>query len=260
MNLLKSIARIVLASVSIVATMLAIIAWPSIKKQEVSKEELPLINRAAMSVYMITDIHDSSSGGTGFQIMTTRGPMIVTNSHVCDLTSDDKIRAWQKDEYWDLKIIEQIDKVDLCILKGIANRPYLELGKPAKSLDKVTVIGHPHLMATTPSQGWVIERAIIELRTNTLKNDCQGKNLTWTKKKTWFGMIETCIRSIKGVSTNVPVSPGNSGSPVINKKGLVVGVIFATNSFFKTAFYVPIGSLRALIKKYELITYLESED
>lgn len=253
MRLLKSLLRIAFLT----AVIIAIFTWPLYIPQTISDDDAPIINKVAKSVYKITPIDNAKAGGTGFQISTTRGPMILSNAHVCESIKENVLRAWQGRKYWDLPILEISDKTDLCLIKGIPGQPVLALGAPASSLDKITIIGHPWLMPVTPSQGWVIDRKTIDIATSKTEQECTGYMYEWKDYMTWLGPQKICFRSIESVRTNVRMFPGNSGSPIVNSQGQVVGVAFAINSFFRTSYYIPIYDVYAFVKKYEVLTDLE---
>lgn len=54
------------------------------------------------------------------------------------------------------------------------------------------------------------------------------------------------------MATTAPVSPGSSGSPVLNEDGEVVGVIYAKNES-EQSFMVPVSLLRTLIAEDQLL-------
>jgi S1-C subfamily serine protease len=112
----------------------------------------------------------------------------------------------------------------------------------AKTLSKISdtaiVSGHPNLLPHIATVGHLSEREDIELLSGIkpctkedIKNDPQ--------MCLWFGGKPVIAQLNAQLVSNL-IKPGNSGSAVFNKKGEIIGVVFAGNSRdFSYGFIVP---------------------
>ncbi len=162
-------------------------------------------------------------GGTGF-IIDTSGT-IATNYHVIQNATDLKVKLMDGTVISELEILAENEPNDLALLRVKTDKalPPVALGDS----DKITVgeravsIGNPLGLEHTLTDGLVSARRVM-----------QGRKM---------------------IQMSTPVSPGNSGGPVFNSKGEVIGVT--------TAIYLggsplaqnlnlamPINDLRAMIK------------
>ena len=55
-----------------------------------------------------------------------------------------------------------------------------------------------------------------------------------------FGVVNICVRTLDSQPVTASIYPGNSGSPVFNKYGNVVGVAFASNEFSR-GYIIPLS-------------------
>ncbi len=152
----------------------------------------------------ITTITVGNRKGTGFNI--DENGLIVTNAHVVKDAKNVWVSFYKgkefKGEVWKL-----YPHIDLALIKIEGKAlPKLELAQntEVKHGDEVLIIGNPLDYTGVANKGLI------------------------------YGMskvmgIDEPILLIDG-----PVNKGNSGSPVINKKGEVIGVIFATINSDKT--------------------------
>jgi hypothetical protein len=104
--------------------------------------------------------------------------------------------------------------------------------------ESVTIIGHPEMKALTASYGEV-NSISAELLLNVPEEKCQGSNPIYRKRQVdiyspILGMkipVMLCREVINNIiSVTAPVYPGNSGSPLLNFWGQVVGLVFATDA------------------------------
>jgi S1-C subfamily serine protease len=136
--------------------------------------------------------------GTGF-FVSEKGH-IITNFHVIEDSSDVSIML-QSGETIPAKVIKADPANDVALLKIEKNSVALSLSDKSVKGDQVLTIGFP-LVST------------------------QGK-----ESKVTFGNINA-LSGIQGdvrfLQIDVPIQPGNSGGPLINEDGEVIGVVTAT--------------------------------
>jgi len=215
---------------------------------------------------------EDDHGGTGFQVQATNGPVIITNSHVCERSPKDgrNILVIKGDEEMKRKILKIDDAADLCVVEGWPKDPGLTLGKDTKVGQKVMEIGHPGLGDLKVSEGEVTDTVNVEILHHVMptgqkgldkmmgitNEPCKGPKFKILKKD----MPLMGIFSVKNVplcfvvetdaiKTDVPTFPGNSGSPLLDKQGKVVGVIFATDGE-ENGYAVNLDHLKSLLKNF----------
>jgi V8-like Glu-specific endopeptidase len=60
-----------------------------------------------------------------------------------------------------------------------------------------------------------------------------------------------CFRSYQSYATTATTYPGNSGSPVVNKYGNIIGVLFAGSSKEeKDNYLVPVSEVKRVLSKF----------
>lgn len=167
-----------------------------------AKEDLPqLVNKIQPAVVTIQtyDWDGKPSGlGTGFFISPDT---LITNYHVLRGASKAEIITYDGMKYPIAGVIAENEKMDLIKLQVNIPRspaPQVNLAKSFPSIaENIVVIGSPFGLEQTVSQG-----------------------------------IISSVRRMPSLGTilqiSAPISPGSSGSPVLNMKGEVVGVV----SFF----------------------------
>ena len=163
------------------------------KKKELSSEEIyKKISPGVAAVY-ITCSDGSQTVGSGF-FVDDQGTL-VTNYHVIDRGVSGHITFSNKEEYEILGVKDYDESLDLAILDiDCLDNPYLEtLDSAVETGEKVYTIGAPLGLDDTFSDG----------------------------------IISKASREIEGTSyiqVTAPVSEGNSGGPLVNSFGKVIGI------------------------------------
>jgi len=134
--------------------------------------------------------------GSGF-IVSSDG-VVLTNAHVVDGAEDVDVKLTDKREF-KARVVGADKQSDVAVLKIDANNlPTVRLGNPSdlKVGEWVVAIGSPFGFENTVTQG------IVSAKWRALPDD------------TYVPFIQT----------DVPVNPGNSGGPLFNMRGEVVGI------------------------------------
>lgn len=144
----------------------------------------------------VIKLEDSSGSGTAFYVDYFGRTFLVSNAHIC---SDSK--GFKLTEGFSKVLAKSID-YDLCILESY--REYgLKLSETSlEPLDKVSVIGHPLGNKLTARSGYYVDK--LDISNNVLSR----------------GSIQVAV----------PIFTGNSGSPVLDHRGTVVGIIYAADA------------------------------
>lgn len=194
------------------------------------KTPAQLFKELAPAVVTIFVKGAADGGGTGFVI--DKNGTIVTNHHVIDEARSVKIKLFSGTSYTDVDLLEDDAALDLAILRIDPARPsdgsagdltVVTLGDSEKIQvgERAISIGNPLGLEHTLTDGLVSARRVYE-----------GKQ--------WIQM-------------SVPVSPGNSGGPVFNTHGEVIGITTAQiGGMFGRAqnlnLAVPVNELKKLMK------------
>lgn len=210
-----------------------------------------LLDEFAFSVVKLTG-EIPESGGTGFFVRAPSGKVyILSNAHVCRIGRETGRMVLREQgplegRYTGLSILERDDDSDLCLLEAPgAPRDAIELADGLRVFEHLYVIGHPLLLDNTLTEGHVLGREIIPVGQPGLSaEDCQRPG------RRWMGLFGVCAVDHEAMVSNIPILPGNSGSPVLNQDGRLVGVAFAGNSQSGQSFFVPLERVKAFLSRY----------
>lgn len=173
-----------------------------------AKEDIARYKEAV--VVVLTD----DSKGTGFSI-SSEGK-VLTNYHVVE-NNKSVIVGFPEAGRFKAEVIHSYPSIDLAVLQvDEEDLPYLELAEnPTYEFgDPITFIGNPLKFTGIANEGTLIDFHLLS---------------DW---------------DVPVMMMEAPVYRGNSGSPVLNEEGQVIGVVFATlehEEHGKVGLFVPIG-------------------
>jgi serine protease Do len=188
------------------------------------------------SIVAVTNT-ESNSGGTGWVTSAPSGrSVIVTNEHVCQVAQGEYVRIEDDAGNEKLKgILKHNFARDLCVVEGI-DAPALTLAESAPSrFETLAVMGHPYLKPTTPSKGQFLKTRLSAVGFSRRPDGCPPPSVL---EQSIFG--DACVMNMELSLTTIAIYPGNSGSPVVNDKGEVVGVINSGDPRDNTGNFIPL--------------------
>ena len=156
--------------------------------------------------------------GVGSGFIVSADGIVLTNAHVVDGADEVTVKLTDKREFT-AKVLGADKMTDIAVLKIDArDLPYVRIGDPrtTKVGEWVVAIGQPFGLENTVTSG------IVSAKARSLPGDSY----------------------VPFIQTDAAVNPGNSGGPLFNLKGEVIGVnsqIFSRSGGFQgLAFAVPI--------------------
>jgi len=191
-----------------------IINLPSIKFLQKSKE---LSKQEDIQLYKeaVVTIQDQHTKGTGFNV--SENGFIITNRHVVEEMNPITV-IFPQGDILGASVVHMDSVLDLAFLKVEGkDLPFLSLSRPNtwRIQDHIYVIGNPLFHNQIANEGDILEGS----------------------EKNQLLMI------------SAPIYKGNSGSPVINKEGKVIGVVYAKMTEDGIGLAIPVEQILGHLPK-----------
>ena len=188
--------------------------------------------------------------GSGFIINYNGNRFIVTNSHVCQIAVNNilEVKSNLNEDKYLVHVIKRDRLHDICIttVPKHLHGNGLYLGMMPNEGDNVFVLGFPLGNRKTFVFGEYTGEVIIKINYSYNEKECPVKRKT---VRGFFGDVVVCQMEMAAGEITSPIYPGNSGSAVVNNRGLVVGVIFAGNPMSNVSNYmIGVRFLKNLLK------------
>jgi serine protease Do len=164
----------------------------------------------------------SDAGGSGFVI--SRDGLVVTNYHVVEGASEVKVHLGDRDYTAEVKGTDQATDIALLKINAGNDLRYLELGDSdnVRVGDWIMVIGNPLNLDKTVTTGVV---------------SAKGRSI---------GISDASFENF--IQTDAAINFGNSGGPLVNLRGEVVGIATAINwGAENIGFAVPVNTLKEVL-------------
>lgn len=203
-------------------------------------------------VVKLTNI-EGTNGGTGFYVKAPSGKIYtLTNGHVCRLAVNGKLSLISDYGKSTVEVISQYEDNDLCVVSvpdGIKSGFRVAFG--LRNTENIYVLGHPLLQPKTLTKGQVSGSMIVDILQG-YDMPCKGKTFHEEDPQDLFAMLggahKACVRTTAANIVTANILPGNSGSPMLNAYGHVVGVAFAGSPGSGRGLIVPLEDVKAFLK------------
>jgi S1-C subfamily serine protease len=179
-------------------------------------------------------IDQSNNIGTGF--IVDKNGIIVTNQHVVSNLDADYVVITPEGNEYDVIDIARDDSNDIAVLKVDST----ELKPLTLGNSDVLLVGQTVIAIGTPLGTYAgsVTTGVVS-----------GLDRDVTASTGWFGSSAKTYEDV--IQTDAAVNPGNSGGPLLNTSGEVIGVNFATTSGADNiSFALPINIVKDRVEEY----------
>lgn len=165
--------------------------------------EKTLYNNALEKTVEIRCTNDGVNYGYATGAVIAKNGTILTNKHVVMANEDYfdliQVRFYNDSDFQDAHIVKVSESNDLALISIDKNvSSYFKLGKSVQGGEKIYTIGNPNGFGLSFSGGYISSPQRIVLYENT---------------------------KINAIQTSIVINEGNSGGPLFNQKGELIGLI-----------------------------------
>ena len=189
---------------------------PTPERTEISQQTLASLKYSVATIHIST-LGFSAGTGTAFAISPT---LLVTAQHVCEYPNWETYEVKNKHFTAHLQPVRTSAREDICVLQGYHGLKPLKVRQASlKEGEKIWVYGSPYGFPNTITFGYA-------------------------GTKEWLGWHF-------GTKTRIhaPIAPGNSGGPVVDKNGHVVGIaVVGLNGYSHVNWSVQHEALKVLTR------------
>lgn len=193
--------------------------------------------------------------GTGFEIKAQSGKVYtVTNAHVCGLANSNGIIMVEEKRSNRLiprRVLEVYNDNDLCLVEGLEGYSGLDTASGYERGEPVWAVGYPLGGMMNISNGRIKgEQDVYILAEDVSQDKCVAPKYKKIQYNLFGLTFDLCAVVRHAIDSDVVIYPGNSGSPLVNIYGNVVGVVFAADQRTNWGSSVPLRDLNKLLGAY----------
>lgn len=206
---------------------------------------------ANRNVLMITN-EAGTGGGTAFYVKAPSGKTyVMTNNHICVYAEKNKLilHSYSGKQY-PVKVIKTDEAKDLCIIETDSKQG-LYLASSSSLYQKYHLFGNPKLYRWVHEEGEFFDATNVQLVHHVITDESPACDKSYMRKQEidlLFFKMNVCMTVHPSMLSNIKAFPGNSGSPVLNEQGEIVGVLFAGDNTTQYGFIIPLSTVKEFLK------------